>query len=290
MGLAVVTVARGGLPVVDVSGIAPFVGLPVEEALNGRGIPITKVPGGGLPVMWVGGSFSEPDFAVDSCFGDATPAIWWDGPGSYEVGTVFTPKTNGMVHGVRYYANAERRNRSHTLKIWRMGGDHAILAQGVSSDEPTSPGQWLTHMFATPLNVSAGASYIASYDVSNDGYGYTNAFHDAAIDKPNVTYPPTAGCYGIGAGNFPGFNPLTAGHFVEPLFVPVGAVALPAGGGGGGGAPILLNITSEPVELPAAEPPTLHREIIEPPRPWLRRWYEALASTWRGLRTRAASW
>jgi len=53
MGLAVVTVASGGLPVVDVTGIAPRTGTPVTEATNGRGIAVTKVIGKpGLPVVF----------------------------------------------------------------------------------------------------------------------------------------------------------------------------------------------------------------------------------------------
>jgi len=55
MGLAVVTVAAGGLPVVDVTAIAPRTGLPVTEAANGRGVAVTKMTGGkpGMPVVFV---------------------------------------------------------------------------------------------------------------------------------------------------------------------------------------------------------------------------------------------
>ena len=55
MGLAVVTVASGGLPVVDVTATTPGLGVPVTEAANGLGIPVTKVtlPKGGLPVTYV---------------------------------------------------------------------------------------------------------------------------------------------------------------------------------------------------------------------------------------------
>jgi len=53
MGLAVVTVASGGLPVVDVTSIAPRTGTPVTEASNGRGVPVTKVVGKpGMPVVF----------------------------------------------------------------------------------------------------------------------------------------------------------------------------------------------------------------------------------------------
>jgi hypothetical protein len=45
MALAVVTVASGGLAVVDVTATTPNIGAPVTEATNGRGVPVTKVVG-----------------------------------------------------------------------------------------------------------------------------------------------------------------------------------------------------------------------------------------------------
>jgi hypothetical protein len=67
MGLAVVTVASGGLPVVDVTGTAPGLGVPVTEAGNGLGLAVTKVtlPRDGVPVTYVaasGGGGGGPPF------------------------------------------------------------------------------------------------------------------------------------------------------------------------------------------------------------------------------------
>ena len=58
MGLSVVTVASGGMPVVDVTPIASMTpikyGLPVTEATNGYGVAVTLVTGKpGLPVIFV---------------------------------------------------------------------------------------------------------------------------------------------------------------------------------------------------------------------------------------------
>jgi hypothetical protein len=58
MGMPVVTVAAGGLPVVDVAlvlpAMVPLRGTPVTEAVNGKGTPVTKVANGrGLPVIYV---------------------------------------------------------------------------------------------------------------------------------------------------------------------------------------------------------------------------------------------
>jgi hypothetical protein len=52
MGWAVVTTASGGLPVIDVTATTK-IGMPVTEAANGKGVPVTKVTSGGIPVVYV---------------------------------------------------------------------------------------------------------------------------------------------------------------------------------------------------------------------------------------------
>jgi hypothetical protein len=52
MGMSVVTVAAGGMPVVDVSATTK-IGLPVSEAANKFGRAVTKVTAAGLPVVFV---------------------------------------------------------------------------------------------------------------------------------------------------------------------------------------------------------------------------------------------
>ena len=57
MATAVITVASGGLPVIDVTATFPKLGLPVTEAIAigavKYGIPVTKVAAGGVPVTFV---------------------------------------------------------------------------------------------------------------------------------------------------------------------------------------------------------------------------------------------
>ena len=56
MAIAVVTVAAGGLPVVDVTSTNK-IGTPVTEAANGCGIPVSKIgvsaAKGAMPVVYV---------------------------------------------------------------------------------------------------------------------------------------------------------------------------------------------------------------------------------------------
>ena len=53
MAVAVVTVASGGRPVVDVTATSPKLALAVTEALNGKGLPVTKVAAYGMPVAYL---------------------------------------------------------------------------------------------------------------------------------------------------------------------------------------------------------------------------------------------
>jgi hypothetical protein len=52
-GRAVVTVASGGLAVVDVTATTPQLGRPVTEAVSGKGVAVTKVAKYGIPVTYV---------------------------------------------------------------------------------------------------------------------------------------------------------------------------------------------------------------------------------------------
>jgi hypothetical protein len=57
MATAVITVASGGLPVIDVTATAPNLGLPVTEAIAVGGVKagmaVTKVAANGVPVTFV---------------------------------------------------------------------------------------------------------------------------------------------------------------------------------------------------------------------------------------------
>ena len=53
MGIAVVTIAAGGLPVIDVTATKPALGVPVTEAVNGIAVTKVSLAVGGLPVTFV---------------------------------------------------------------------------------------------------------------------------------------------------------------------------------------------------------------------------------------------
>ena len=68
--MAVVTVASGGLPVIDVTATAPKVGFPVTEASTG--IAVTKVTAGGVAVTFVAVGGSTPVATFDGASSNVT--------------------------------------------------------------------------------------------------------------------------------------------------------------------------------------------------------------------------
>ena len=64
MGMPVVTVASGGMPVIDVSATIKT-GLPVSEAANKFGRAVTKVTSGGIPVVYVSAPLVLDDGQAD---------------------------------------------------------------------------------------------------------------------------------------------------------------------------------------------------------------------------------
>jgi len=83
MATPVVTVAAGGIPVVDVTAVAPLRGLPVSEATNGRGIAVTKVnmvaatgKPPGMPVVYAAASLllSGPPAVLSAQVTSVSPA------------------------------------------------------------------------------------------------------------------------------------------------------------------------------------------------------------------------
>ena len=105
MGLAVVTVASGGLPIAE----STVGGTPVTEATNGRGVPVTKVVGKpGLPVVFetigvapsfVGTTWNSADKSANITLSNADlTASATSAGGSYSTVRTISSKTSGKFY------------------------------------------------------------------------------------------------------------------------------------------------------------------------------------------------
>ena len=148
------------------------------RASNSTGVAMSS------PVTW---SFvtATPTPAPGVCpctiWDDATTPglIAADDPGNVELGVRFTPDVNGQVTGIRFYKAAENTG-THTGTLWSSAG--AVLATATFTVESSTG--WQTVTFSSPVNVTAGTTYVASYRAPDGHYSADSGGLSAAVDAP----------------------------------------------------------------------------------------------------------
>ncbi len=85
-------------------------------------------------------------------------------PNPYELGVKVTPSVNGKITGVRFYKGTQNTG-THTGNLYTSTG--TLLASGTFTGETASG--WQTLTFTTPVAVTAGEQYVASYTTTT-GY------------------------------------------------------------------------------------------------------------------------
>jgi hypothetical protein len=101
-------------------------------------------------------------------------------PGSVVLGVKFTADVAGSVTGVRFY-KAAANTGTHVGALWTAAG--ASLAQGTFSGESASG--WQTLTFTSPVAITAGTTYVASYLAPSGHYSVTSGgFGSGPIDNP----------------------------------------------------------------------------------------------------------
>ncbi len=148
-----------------------------------------------------------------------TPAITSSGDtGAAELGVKFTSSVAGFVTGVRFYKGAG--NGGHARRdLWTTGG--SLLATATFSGESASG--WQTVTFSSPVAVSAGTTYVASYFAPQGNYAFTaNYFTSAFVNAP-LTAPATGttpnGVFRYGASSgFPTGSFNAANYWIDPIF------------------------------------------------------------------------
>ncbi|MBW4717933.1 DUF4082 domain-containing protein [Saccharothrix obliqua] len=154
------------------------------------------------PVAW---SFTTAAATGCPCslFSSATvPAVpATDASGPFELGVRFTPAVNGFITGVKFY-KGNGNTGTHTGTVW--SADRVALKTGTFSGE--SADGWQTLTFSTPLAVTAGTSYVASYTAPDGHYAVNEGyFAGRAVNSPPLSAPATAegvpnGLYKVGTG------------------------------------------------------------------------------------------
>ena len=127
-----------------------------------------------------------------------------------EVGMKFTADTSGTISGIRFYKSALNTG-VHVANLWTSTGQ--LLATATFTNETASG--WQQVNFATPVAITAGTTYVASY--------HTNSGHYAAdatiLPRPSTadyyTCRPTAASMPTASGGFPTLTYKATNYWVD---------------------------------------------------------------------------
>lgn len=186
-------------------------------------IQIADLDGGNLMTAPYTFSFTPTTTAACPCslFSAATvpTVVGFNDPNPYELGVRFSTSTTGHITGVKFYKGAQNTG-THTGSLYTSTGQ--VLATGTFTNETASG--WQTLTFATPVAVTAGQTYVASYTTTVGFYsGDSGYFTKTAVNSPPLSSPLTSGStpngvYHVGSG-FPTDSYNGANYWVDVVFV-----------------------------------------------------------------------
>jgi hypothetical protein len=155
--------------------------------------------------------FTAP--AVDDS-GDTTPA---------ELGVKFKADATGTITGIRFY-KAAANTGTHVGSLWTAAGSR--LAQVTFTNESASG--WQTATFASPVSVTAGTTYVASYFAPGGRYSATSYGLEQGADNGGLHALADASsvngvyAYSGTASTFPTASYRASNYWVDVLYaVPV---------------------------------------------------------------------
>ncbi|MFE2480149.1 DUF4082 domain-containing protein [Streptomyces sp. NPDC059389] len=154
-----------------------------------------------------------------------------DDTNSVELGTRFQSAVSGYVTGITFYKGPGNTG-THTGSLWSATG--TLLATGTFGSETLSG--WQQLHFATPVPITAGTSYVASYHAPNGKYSVDGGYFTAA----HRSYPLVAPADGSGGANglykygtstaFPTNTFGSVNYWVGPVFTTTAPSGLAAEG------------------------------------------------------------
>jgi hypothetical protein len=131
-----------------------------------------------------------------------------------ELGTQFTSDTSGMITGIKFYKSAANTG-THTASLWTASGQ--LLATGTFVNETASG--WQQVIFSTPVAITAGVTYVASYHTNSGHYSVSRSYFSTAYTSGGLHVPVNGGVYLYGKGGFPTSSYQGSNYWVDPLFV-----------------------------------------------------------------------
>ena len=161
--------------------------------------------------------------ATNSLFSpSATPGtVTENDPSAVDLGVKFQASTNGTIIGIRFYKGPQNTG-THIGDLWTTSG--TLLASATFSNETASG--WQQVNFSSPVSITAGTTYIASYETpvgeySADSNYFANALTNGPLTAPSSASSGGNGVYAYGSSNpFPNNTFNASNYWVDVVFSP----------------------------------------------------------------------
>jgi hypothetical protein len=162
-----------------------------------------------------GGSTTTSLFSPSS-----TPAnVTANDPNAVDLGFKFQSSSNGTITGIRFY-KAPQNTGTHIGDLWTTSGN--LLASATFTNETASG--WQQVNFSSPVTITAGTTYIASYHTNAGEYSYDSNYFANSLTNGPLTAPSSAstggnGVYAYGTSNlFPNSTFNATNYWVDVVF------------------------------------------------------------------------
>src|SRR5262249_38106411 len=178
--------------------------------VTGTPISVTVTPGNWPCSLW---SSSVVPWAVNG-----------SDPNSIEVGVKFTSDVNGQITALRFYKGSTNTG-THTGHLWT--GTGTLLGSLTFAGETASG--WQQTSFATPISITAGTTYVASYHTSGnysvDSYYFgKTGVNQWPLHSPSSPSSGGNGVYAYGASSFPSQVYQGENYWVAVVLGPIDSV------------------------------------------------------------------
>ncbi len=169
------------------------------------------------------------------------------------LGARFQASSDGMISGVRFYKESDNTG-THVGSLWSASG--TLLATGTFGNETASGWQELD--FSSPVPVTAGTTYVASYHTDTGHYADTPSGLGSAVTNGPLTALAKGGVYVYGSGNaFPSNSYDASNYWVDVVYSfapgstpPTVTAATPSGGSPGNPVSVAPTTTFSQAVLP----------------------------------------
>ena len=134
-------------------------------------------------------------------------------PNPVTLGVRFNPTQAGSITGIRFYKNDDNTGE-HVATLWSNTGQ--VLATATFQGESTAG--WQTVSLGTPVAVTAGTTYVATYRTTGGSYSATLGEYAGDVTRGPLRVAANGGTYSY-ANGFPTVNTSTS-YLVDAVFQP----------------------------------------------------------------------